>query len=268
VLNVSPSVTGIRFFYGLSDVLNPNSVKVFLVPCTHSSDFGNAKNLIIEEGYMDQYNQVHSILEVSQMIANWIISLNQRNPELKYKETTRGGFFWRNSLLDLVKDKECDAISYKFGLKDNVVSPVMQALDYENKIISIDPFMDVTRPCPTMCGPETSDPNCALELADLSTSFNTELDNYRWFRDHKLLEVEGGARQYELYYFLSPFVAMVINNNKSKEAILHRMYNEQIAPCSEFIKNGEYQKAFNLVESTLLSWIAEYQGEFNQEYSV
>ncbi len=270
VLNASPEVTGIRFFYGLSDLLNPNSVKLILVPCTQNSDFANPKNLIIEQGYMDHNDQVHSILEVSQMIANWVTSLNQRNPELKYKETTRGGFFGRNSLLDLIRDQDCHSISFKLGLKESVISPIMQALNDNGKFLNSF-IMDVTAPCPPSCAqpwPETSDEPCALELVGMSTSNKEKIDNYRWFRDHKLLDLEGGAKQYELYYFLSPFVTMVISKNKSNKEILRRMYTERIAPCNAFIANGEYQKALDLLEDTLQVWIAEYKTDLEKAYFV
>ncbi len=184
VLNSHEWVSGIRFMYGLDDPMNPNSLRVFLIPCTHTSEnVSLSKPLVTKTGYYDNTGLLNSLNDVVNAIAAYVKQMTKRNPDLVYKQVTRGNFLGKNSLLDLTSKENDEFISIHFGLENLVLKPVFVPSDFNGRIFGVD-FMNFTEPCPPNCDPGDPDDLCVAELSVLRFSIEEELNVFRNFRDN------------------------------------------------------------------------------------
>lgn len=260
VLRMSDALTGIRFMYGLSDALNPNSLHLFLIPCTSVSEYDMAsKPLVSTQGYYDHFGQKHTLTAIAEMMANHVQSMSRRDSDLVYKQVTRGNFIGKNSLQNLIRDEECSAIRYHLGLEGKVINAVFEPLDAGTDSFGL--YMDFTSPCPNSCpGPDDKGVECFTSLAVHSNAQESELDLYRWFRDNELLNVAGGEMLYELYYFISPLIATLMDQKSNKEEILQDLYFNKIQPFNRLVIGQKYQEATEFLKETL--------EELTESYSV
>jgi len=257
LLNISDQVVGIRFMYGLADTLNPNSLRLLVIPCGGTDDIdANSHPLILEQGYYDHLENCYSVLETAELIHNFVQSMKASNQDLTYKTIRRGAFFGKNQLLDLVKHKACAHLKIHFGLIDQMVEPVLEPLDASFNA-SFNIYMEFAKPCPTFCG-ETS-PECLATMAVRQFSLETELDTYRVFRDQELLHIRGGGIYYELYYFISPFIGHFISKQTNKAEVLKLIYEEKMLPFSALLSEKRYEEALGLLSDTLTEWTDTYQ---------
>lgn len=255
-LSVSDSVKGVRFMYGLTDLHNPNSVRVLLIPCTASSEYAkNSRPLLLKYGYKDHLGVRHNIKETAQLIANWAININGRNKNLVYKQITRGSFIGRNSYKSLTQTPGTEYINLNFGWKDNILCPVFQTMDSEYSRTN-NLSMDILSPCPP-CDPDPC--LCAVALAfDAHGRNGNELNLYKEFRDDILLTMPGGNLHYELYYFASPLISLALSLNKDSEDIQRRLYFELITPLVSMLETKQYHKALDWLDKCLNLLISEY----------
>ncbi len=261
VLNSSTKVSGIRFMYGLSDVLNPNSIRVFLIPCINEKEYSlNSKPLLVEKGYYDQEGNVFSLPEMAQMMADYVKYVHQQDETLNYKTITRGNFFGRNSLENFMSAETCVSISYHLGLRKNIIAPIIEPLDRQGYAYA-DVYMDFTRPCPPVCKGHDGSEHCMATTAVEQFSEEAELDFYRAFRDTYLLDQEGGAMLYEMYYFISPLVNMLMLKKADDEVIYHNLYFNKILPFKALLEQKNYQAATYLLQEVLEELTNKYTTE-------
>jgi len=84
------------------------------------------------------------------------------------------------------------------------------------------------------------------------------LETLRGFRDGWLRKRAGGQLMVREYYEIAPRIVEKINARPDAEAIWKRMYAEQVLPCVETIKQGEYEAAFRMYRS----WVAELKDRY------
>lgn len=261
ILKFSRHVAGIRFMYGLKDPLNPYSKVLFLIPCTSLSDTHiSTEALLCKEGYSDHEGNLYSLEEIATFMAQYIKHVSTNNPHFAYKKITRGNFYGKNSLKEVLSN-DCSYIKFSFGFIKNHISPIIQPLDnnYQN---ADNIYMDLTAPCPPNCG--DGDERCIAEMAVNNFSNEDELDTYRLFRDTKLLDLDAGAYLYELYYFISPLIARIMDKKVNNDKVLQQFYYNQIVPFKELLLNENYQEAINHLKEVLYSLSQEY--EFSKQF--
>ncbi|NRB46034.1 MAG: hypothetical protein HRU41_00055 [Saprospiraceae bacterium] len=257
-LGLSSKVAGVRFMYGLRDMLNPNSVSVILVPCTSRSVYSqNTMPLISEQGYYDHLGTQYHLLETAELIANFIQSQNTQDPQLVYKTTTRGNFIGRNSLVDLLKDQACQSISYTLGLEEKTIQPILQALDSNEEPIN-NLYMERSQPCPPFCH---DDSDCLARTVVELFSGEEELNQFRQFRDEVLLHTPGGSYLYETYYFISPIITNLIRKRVDGKQVFQMLYTDKILPFKQLINTGETTTAVLFLKETLINLAQEYPME-------
>mgnify|MGYP006939815898 CR=1 FL=1 len=256
-LTFNENVAGIRFMYGLKDPLNPNSLVLFLIPCSSISEKGiSTESMLKKEGYHDHVGNLYSLQEVALMLSQYVKSVAAENPNLVYKEITRGNFYGKNSLESLLVN-DCTFIQFNFGVKNNSISPVIQPLN-KNFYQLNEVFMDFSRPCPTYCN-ELGEEGCVATLAVASNSDGEiELNEFRYFRDYHLLELAGGAQLFELYYIISPVVAKIMQRDANNIVSLGQFYKEEITPFKLLLKEGNHQEAVYALKETLEVLLEEY----------
>lgn len=263
VLDIPGEVAGIRFMFGLTDALNPNSLKVLMVPCTNGSNHpDSSKPLIYPFGYYDQEGKLHSLKETTQLLTNFVANAIRHNPDVPYKEATRGGFFGRNTLLTLTKDEKCEHVKFYFGWLDKVIKPVLQPLDHSFSSFS-DIYFDFAAPCPRNCSDENG--LCLATAAVLLSGDEEELNLYRQFRDEVLLNLKGGGRHFEMYYFISPLISTVISQKENQEEVLQKLYVEKIAPFKKLILEKNYDQAVSWLQVAFDELASEYQVDFDEK---
>ncbi|WP_299219010.1 hypothetical protein [uncultured Aquimarina sp.] len=267
-LNSHEWISGIRFMYGLDDPMNPNSIRVFLIPCTHTSEnLDLSKPLVAKYGYYDHAGHLNTLTDVVKGITAYVGQMTKMDDTLIYKEVTRGNFLGKNSLLDLVSHENCECVSIDFGLQGKVLKPVFRPINSNSAFIE-EIYMNVTNPCPPFCGDPDSDPPCKTELTVSMFSNEKELDIYRYFRDFILLELENGEVQYEMYYFISPLITAMIDESENKEEELRITYYEKIVPFKELLAEKKFDEANNWLKETFEEWVSKWQVSFNvQELS-
>jgi hypothetical protein len=257
VINMSSEVKGIRFMFGLADKLNPNSIRILLVPCGSDSEYStNNQAIVFGQGYYDHLGENHSILKTSELISCFVKDVKARHQELDYKTITRGGFFGKNKILDLIKDDQCSQIMLHLAYQNEVIHPIIEPLDISNN--SIGEFMNYSHPCPPACMEPDS---CMATKAVQQHSLEKELDTYRAFRDEYLLNLEDGGIYYEMYYFISPFISCIVESNKNKEEILNDIYYKKITPFHNLLAEHKYEEALEFLKETLFEWIENYKLE-------
>ena len=257
-LNLNENVAGIRFMYGLKDSLNPNSKVLFLIPCSNISENLSTEAMLVEQGYSDHEGNLYSVQEVLLYMSQYVQSVSKEHPEFNYKEITRGNFYGKYSLKSLLT-QDAGFIQYDFGYNESHVSPVIQSLDSVLTPIN-EVYMDFTHPCPDWCDLDEGGGDCISELTvEQFSSKNNELNDYRAFRDHILLGLEGGAQLFEMYYFVSPVVAKILNAAPNRETALKKFYQEEITPFRHLMEEGNFQEAVDSLRNTLHNLFQEYE---------
>lgn len=253
-LNLSEHVSGIRFMYGLKDTLNPYSKVLFLIPCSDLSHNLSTEAMLVEKGYYDHKGNLYSVQDVLLCMSQYVQHVSNNHTEFTYKEITRGNFYGKNSLESLLTT-DCHFIEYTLGYLENHVSPIINSLDKNYKLIN-EVYMDFSEPCPNTCDNQL----CTTALAvETYGSNESELNQYRAFRDQHLLHLEGGSQLFEMYYFVSPVVAKILNSSKNKDAALQQFYVEEIVPFKQLLEAGNHQEAVNSLRNTLYSLFEEYE---------
>lgn len=260
VLALSPQVAGIRFMYGLTDIQNPQSLKVFLIPCTAQHEYDQATQPLIHQGgYYDQNGSVYPLLEVVAAIGNFVTHMAAKDLDWVHKTVTRGNFYGKHSLQGLMKDEQCAYILFYFGLEENIIKPISKALNADFQAFDEDQ-LDYTSPCPPVCF--NTDTICFTESAVGAFSKEAELELHRHFRDTILLEMEEGATYYELYYFISPLIMTIINEESHREVILKEIYETKILPFKELLSAERYEEATTFLKVALQELAGEYSVVF------
>ncbi|KXX72724.1 hypothetical protein [Flammeovirga sp. SJP92] len=267
VINLSPEVKGIRFMYGLADHLNPNSIRILLIPCSARSEYsvGN-QAILIKQGYYDHLGEKHSTLRTCELISSFVNDIKKRDQGLNYKEITRGGFFGKKKLLEFIKDSQGDQITLHFSYKEEIIHPILEFQKENNSL-----FGNWAQPCPPLCkekseteiGEEENDDCLATAAVSKIHQHSSEkvLDLYRVFRDNKLLDMKDGAIYYELYYFISPYVSGFIDQQTNKTDLLKSIYLDKITPFHHLLTEHKYEEALAFLKETLSEWVGNYQVE-------
>lgn len=258
VLQASDQMTGIRFMFGLEDPLNPNSVRLMLVPC--ASDENNDINsmaLVSNQGYFDHLGQRYSLFQTVEMISNFVHNLVKRDRHLTYKTTTRGSFFGLNSLAELIHHEECQYVLFHFGLNDRIIHPILEPLNHSLESFA-KVYLERAQPCPPYC-PDGDGSGCFAKITTKELGQEEDLKLIRHFRDEVLLKLENGAKYYEMYYFISPFISSIIRKEENGNTILSDIYKAIINPMKVLIEEERYDEAYLLLKTELSNLIRDYE---------
>ncbi|WP_052596015.1 hypothetical protein [Aureispira sp. CCB-QB1] len=253
-LQSSDKITGIRFMYGLRDLLNPNSIHLFLVPCvTPADDVENWSPLVSKSGYYNHQGDLFTITEVAEMVHNFV-GYYAEGIHATYKDATRGIYFGINSLLGILNIPQTHSIQFHLGLKDKTIPAVLQPLDQLGQPIP-DIYMDYGQLDPD----SIPDAPCIATLAVETLSIEKELNLFRAFRDTSMRDYLYGGMLYEMYYFISPFVTSVIAHHPNKNELLKDLYNNAITPFRILIQNEKHQEALFLLKRALEDLVNTHQ---------
>jgi len=256
VLHLNEKVTGIRFMYGLRDVMNPNSSVLMLIPCTNNGDYDSATPLFSEKGYYDQSGASMSILETSEYLANFVKHMNNTDPTWNYREITRGTFYGINTINELLLQDDCAQIRFNMGFEtrknEKGIHPVLEAVNTNNENIT-GFFVENGTGCPPRCGFDI------FEIKYQAIELNV-MQIVREFRDNTLLTLENGAKYYEMYFFITPFVSSVLRTEGNQEFV-NDFYNSRFLPFANLVKHGLHEEALEMLEETLDCLVQEYRTE-------
>ena len=261
VMGMSEKVKGIRFAYGLDDPMNPKSVRVMLIPCTTHAEYDRASRPMVSSfGYPDHKGNTCSVKEVAELIHNFVQNMLDHEVGLTYKNITRGSFFGKKSLSELIREKQCEYVRLSFGFQDNTISPILEPLN-ESFVAFTGMFLDLANPCPPTCDTGTTEEVCLATLAVTRYSNQDELNLYREFRDNQLLNIEGGGVLYEMYYFISPLITSLISKRPDGEVRLKALYQNKILPFKNMIKSNQFTEAAGLLREALDQLASEYESK-------
>lgn len=251
--------------YGLTDPMNPNTLKVLLIPCGSMLDEQALQALVSKAGYYDHQGQLYTLKEAMLLVANFVEYTHQQDQNWSYKEVTRGNFFGKNSLNNLMQDEECTQVLYQLGYADQVIKPILEPLNILGCTFK-EVYMDVGAPCPTTCGVDPADigtNTICLATAAVNIAASVEdLDLYRQFRDELLLDMPEGKVLYEMYYFISPLISAVMQEQGNSEGMLRNFYTQSILPFHQLIQEQRYVAATKHLSDTLHELIEAYQVDF------
>lgn len=79
-----------------------------------------------------------------------------------------------------------------------------------------------------------------------------ELETLRKYRDTWLTSQSFGKEDIKTYYDIAPQIVEKIDKLDNADEIYECIYNEVIVPCVSYIKNEEYEKAYELYKKTIL----------------
>ncbi|GAB5522463.1 MAG: hypothetical protein Roseis2KO_03350 [Roseivirga sp.] len=259
VLSLSKKIVGIRFMFGLADELNPNSVKLILVPCTSPTEYmDNSKPLIFTSGYFDNKGGQNSIKESSQLIAAFVQNMKSRNNNLEYKRITRGAFVGKNSLLALTEDNQCEHIALNFGLRDGAIEPVFEPLNkYKKAYLGI--YLEYVGGCPPLCLSPNEEQCFGLLAVDLFSGDMKEKLFYLNLRDEMLSGLKNGKVYYEMFHFISPIVSLLIPRMNNQEKVLAKIYKEKLVPLRQLLLEERFEEATELIANGLDELVEEFE---------
>jgi hypothetical protein len=255
VFSMHDQVTGLQFAMGLKDMLNPNSSRILLIPCTHSEKGIKPIPLISDKGYYDLDGELVPLIEACQLIANQASYRKTQHDNLIYKDIERFSFVGRNMLMDLLNIPECESFSFQFGFENSRIATILSPLNAHGENINgiYADRMGTTPPCP--CGEP-----CTSELVLNIKSNQEDLETIRNFRDHYLLNLENGEWLYEMYYFISPLVTYKINNAYNKIQLIETLH-DKIKLMIQLIEAQEHDKTVSTFRNTLEELVDDYQEE-------
>lgn len=262
VLQSSSSVVGIRFMFGLEDELNPNSVRLFLVPCMSAIESPQRTVPILNDvGYFDHLGQRHSLHQVAEMIAQFVKNVLVRDSQQVYKQVTRGVFFGVDSLNQLINREDCYHILFHMGMRDKVIKPILEPID-NNLEANAKIYMDFGQACPPLCE-DGGDGGCIAKFTFAAFEMEEDLSIIRHFRDNILLDLESGPKYYEMYYFISPFLRTMISTQDDKENALSDLYTSLLKPIKEMLYAHQYEAALGLLKSEMSLLVRDYELEWS-----
>ncbi|MBX2846473.1 MAG: hypothetical protein KTR13_09705 [Saprospiraceae bacterium] len=277
LLEKSDEITGIRFMYGLKDLKNPNSLTVFLIPCTSlTSQFFQTQALLSQYGYFDQSGNKHTLPALAEMLHQYVKYIDQFDGSLPYREIIRGNYYGKDALNDLLSQEDCSGLIFHFGAEGQKIAPILQPIQGKEEL---DIYMDYSSLCPPFC----NDPilKQSTELMDRGLpcpfwcpdwSFDSDeqvqgrsiqhfLSSFKAFRDADLLNYNGGGIVYEMYYFITPIIVKLQSSLPSAEG-LEELYSNYAIPFQELIRTHKKQEAVELLRSLLDQFVLDYHAAY------
>ena len=85
-----------------------------------------------------------------------------------------------------------------------------------------------------------------------------ELTVLRNYRDTYLKQREGGAEDIKHYYEFAPKIVEAIDKLPNAVSIWEKLYNDMILPCVAFIKDSQFEAAYELYKKFTLQLEGEY----------
>lgn len=85
-----------------------------------------------------------------------------------------------------------------------------------------------------------------------------ELKLLRDYRDHYLMQTEGGEEMVQKYYDIAPTIVKRIDKSSKAEETYRHIWETYLKPCISYIENGENEEC----EATYISMIEELQDKY------
>ena len=273
-ISTYPRLSGISFRYGLTDVNDPLSRKIIMVPCEHTMSATAGPDLVLlKEGYVSDNGEKVKGDELWKLLGNHVERVyNGRFHEVLSK--VHRGYFWGiQRIKALLAQEGCDGVMFNFGY--NAAHPfackrnqqVLEAVDAGRQSLNI--FMEYGQ-CSPPCLDDPGDPGggsgvdstgCIVkELMGRygQKSTETQLDVLRTFRDDYMLEQANGYALYEMYYFVSRPIIRAIQALPEKEQICRDLYTNELQQALDLLNKGAFDQVLNLYKRTMAKLMETY----------
>lgn len=264
-----PGLSGISFRYGLTNMADPLSRKIIMVPCEHTTDGNGLPDLLFfRDGYVSSDNIKISLDQFWELIGNHV----ERTYNSKYHfvlSKVHRGYFWGikrlKTLLDL---DECGGLIFHFGYNSIHPNPLKRfqnilevaGEDQQGRGIFME-YGQCNPPCEDDGGGVGTTGICILqELAGRYAKRNAEqqLDILRSFRDDYMLEQPGGYALYEMYYYLSRPVFLAIQSQPDHEEIWRNLYRNELQHALTLIAEQKMEQALTLYKQIMQQLLYTY----------
>jgi len=246
------NASGIKFMNGLTDVNDPSSRILVLIPANYAMNNSLPNAIINKAGFITNTGEVISLEKTWQVLFNHVLNFKKLDAGMHYTKINRGSFFGRVRLTELLNATECKSFIYHFGyiIEENL--PYKPMIQPENEITM---YLEEALPCPgsPSCPKTGSSDPCALTR--IATNFaGTEADGQlnvlRGFRD-KILQDKFTGTEIEKYYTISASLLEAIDKEQNKAVIFKEIYDKYIQTSVTSINNNDEATAYSLFQEAM-----------------
>lgn len=245
------NVSGIKFMNGLTDVNDPSSRILVLIPANYTMNNSLPNAVIKKDGFITNTGEVISLEKTWQVLFNHVLNLKKLDAGMHYTKINRGSFLGRKLLTALAEEAVNDNLIYTFGYNIEMNYPYKALIYPETNAFYIG---DQSYPCPGSSGcPTTGKDPCALTR--IATNFagkeaDGQLNVLRGFRDKILQEKFNGA-EIEKYYTISASLLEAIDKEQNKAVIFKEIYDKYIQTSIASINNNDEATAYSLFQEAM-----------------
>jgi len=245
------NVSGIKFMNGLTDVNDPSSRILVLIPTNYTMNNSLPNAVIKKDGFITNTGEVISLEKTWQVLFNHVLNLKKLDAGMHYTKINRGSFLGRKLLTALAEEAVNDNLIYTFGYNIEMNYPYKALIYPETNAFYIG---DQSYPCPGSSGcPTTGKDPCALTR--IATNFadkeaDGQLNVLRGFRDKILQEKFNGA-EIEKYYTISASLLEAIDKEQNKAVIFKEIYDKYIQTSIASINNNDEATAYSLFQEAM-----------------
>ncbi|WP_439694955.1 hypothetical protein ACFGVS_17745 [Mucilaginibacter sp. AW1-7] len=246
------NVSGIKFMNGLTDVNDPSSRILVLIPANYTMNNSLPNAIINKDGFITNTGEVISLEKTWQVLFNHVLNFKKLDAGMHYTKINRGSFLGRKLLTALAEEAGNDNLIYTFGYNIEMNYPYKALIYPETNAFLIG---DQSMPCPGSagCPGSTSSDPCALTR--IATNFagkeaDNQLNVLRGFRDKILQEKLNGA-EIEKYYTISASLLEAIDKEQNKAVIFKEIYDRYIQTSIASINNNDEVTAYSLFQEAM-----------------
>jgi hypothetical protein len=266
-----PGLSGISFRYGLSNVADPLSRKIIMVPCEHTTDGNGLPDLLLfRDGYVSSDGIKVSLDQFWDMAGNHVEHIYNGKHHFILSKVHRGYFWGINRLKTLLDLDECGGLIFHFGYNATHPNPLKR---YQNilEVAGEDQqgrgiYMEYGQ-CDPPCVPEppgggVGDAGICI-IQELTHRYGKkaeehQLDILRAFRDDYMLEQTSGYALYEMYYYLSRPIYLAIQSLPDHEEIWHNLYRNELQQALTLIAAQKMEQVLALYKQIMQQLLYTY----------
>jgi hypothetical protein len=265
-----PGLSGISFRYGLTDVNDPQSRKILLVPCEHTSDAaGIPEHLLFRAGYISNDGELVSLEQCWTLFGNHVERAYNGKHHSVLGRIHRGYFWGIDRIRELLNHDQCGGLIFHFGYNTTHPLPgrrhqqVLEVADKDGQGLQV--YMEYGQ-CHPPCDLEPRPPGGGVGttgiciVQELAGRFGEEeqLNKLRAFRDDYMLEQAGGYAYHEMYYYLSVPVVKAIQARPDHAQIWHDLYHNELQAVLALIDEQKMEEVLHLYRSIMQNLLHTY----------
>jgi len=246
------NVSGIKFMNGLTDVNDPSSRILVLIPANYTMNSNLPNAIINKDGFITNTGELISLEKTWQVLFNHVLNFKKLDASMHYTKINRGSFLGRDLLKALTEEAGNDNLIYTFGYNAEMNYPYKALIYPETNAFYIG---DQSYPCPGSSGCPTTTSTDPCALTRIATNFagkeaDGQLNMLRGFRD-KILQDKFTGAEVEKYYTISASLLEAIDKEQNQAVIFKGIYDKYIQPSITSINNNDEATAYNLFQEAM-----------------